>query len=141
MSKTTTIPVPQNIESSGATFVNADGTAWKQIATGGANDSLVKMAGATSTDTALQNIQLGVSADAGVTVRPIGTLPVAANSGTNGTAPSVDLLNTSQLVQLCIDSNGKPFLPLQTGYTLHAKMLVAVTAAKQIDVVCAVEKY
>lgn len=139
MAKTNTIPIPQNVKSSGATFTNADGTAWKTIASGGANDALVKMAGAASTDTAIQNIQLGVSD--GATVRPIGTVPVSANAGTNGTASAVDLFDTAQIPQLAIDSNGKAFVPLQAGYSLQAKVLVAVTAAKQIDVQCAVEEY
>lgn len=141
MTKSTSLNIPQDIKSPGASFVNADGTAWKTVYTADADGVLIKMLGATSTDTAAQNIQLGISTDAGVTTRVLGTVPVAANSGTNGVAAAVDLLASSLIPQLSIDSNGKAYLQLQGSALLQAKSLVAVTAAKTVDIVAGVEEY
>lgn len=139
MAKSTALPIPQNLRTPGVTILPADTTAWKDVYTAGAEGALVKMLGACSTDTAIQNIQLGIYD--GATTRPLGTVSVAANAGTNGAALSADLLDPSQIPQLSIDSNGKAFLQLAATYKLQAKSLVTVTAAKQIDIVAGVEEY
>lgn len=139
MALTYDLPIPQNIKNPGASFANADGTAWKTIASGGANGALVKTASATSTDTVDQIVQLGISD--GTTVRPIGCVPVPASAGNNGAQHAVDLFDAALLPQLALDSNGKAYLGLQAGYFLQAKVLVAVTAAKQIDAACHTEEY
>lgn len=139
MATSTAMPVPQRIKNPALTILPADTTTWKDVYTASVDGALVKMLGATSTDTAGQNIELGIHD--GTSVRAIGTVPVVANAGTNGTAASADLLDTDFVSQLMIDSNGKPLLQLQGTYKLQARSLVTVTAAKQIDIVGSVEEF
>jgi hypothetical protein len=139
MAKTTSLYIPQTVKTPGVSLANADGTNWKDLYTAGADGALVKALSVTSTDTATQVVQYGIYD--GSTVRVIGASPVVANAGTDGTAPSVDLMDLAMSPQLAIDSNGKGFLHLQGTYKLQVKSTVAVTAAKTIDVVAAVEEY
>jgi hypothetical protein len=139
MAKSTNLNVTQNIKTPGASFVNADGTGNKTLVTAGANDSVVKSIMATSNDTATVNLKIVVND--GVTDRIIGAVAVPASSGTNGTVAAVDLLQSALLPGLPLDQNGKRVLPLQGTYTLKVAPLVAVTAAKQVDVVAVVEDY
>jgi hypothetical protein len=139
MAKSQALNVTQNIKTPGVSFVNADGVANKTLVTAGANDSVVKSIMVTSSDTAVVNLK--VSVGDGVTDRVIGTVAVPIASGTNGAAASVDLLNAASLPGLPLDQNGKRILPLQTGYLVKVAPLVALTAAKNVDVVAVVEDY
>jgi hypothetical protein len=139
MAKSQALNVTQNIKTPGVSFVNADGVANKTIVTAGVNDSVVKSIMVTSSDTAVVNLKVSVSD--GVTSRIIGVVAVAIASGTNGAAASVDLLNAASLPGLPLDQNGKRILPLQAGYLVQVAPLVAVTAAKNVDVVAVVEDY
>jgi hypothetical protein len=139
MAKSQALNVTQNIKTPGVSFVNADGAANKTIVTAGVNDSVVKSIMVTSSDTAVVNLKVSVSD--GVTSRIIGVVAVAIASGTNGAAASVDLLNAASLPGLPLDQNGKRILPLQAGYLVQVAPLVAVTAAKNVDVVAVVEDY
>jgi hypothetical protein len=139
MAKSQALHVTQNIKTPGVSFVNADGVANKTIVTAGVNDSVVKSIMVTSSDTAVVNLKVSVSD--GVTSRIIGVVAVAIASGTNGAAASVDLLNAASLPGLPLDQNGKRILPLQAGYLVQVAPLVAVTAAKNVDVVAVVEDY
>jgi hypothetical protein len=139
MAKSQALNVTQNIKTPGVSFVNADGVANKTLVTAGANDSVVKSIMVTSSDTAVVNLK--VSVGDGITDRVIGAVAVAIASGTNGAAASVDLLNAASLPGLPLDQNGKRVLPLQAGYLVKVAPLVAVTAAKNVDVIAVVEDY
>jgi hypothetical protein len=139
MAKSQALNVTQNIKTPGVSFVNADGVANKTLVTAGANDSVVKSIMITSSDVAVVNLK--VSVGDGVTDRVIGTVAVAVASGTNGAAAAVDILNAASLPGLPLDQNGKRVLPLQAGFTVKVAPLVAVTAAKNVDVVAVVEDY
>lgn len=139
MAKQTNLYVTDEINNSGASFVNADGTAYKTAFTPSADDSIVKALMATSTDTAAVNLKIAIND--GSTDRIIGTVNVPANSGTNGTAAAVDLLAAASLPGLPLDQNGKRIIPMQNGHTLKVAPLVAVTATKQVDVFAIGEDY
>lgn len=139
MPKSTALNVTQNIKTPGVSFVNADGTAAKTLATAGANDSVVKSIMVTSNDTSTVNVKVIVND--GTTDRIIGTVAVATLAGTSGSAAAVDLLSSSLLPGLPLDQNGKRVLPLQGGHLLKVAPLAAVTAAKTVDIVAVVEDY
>lgn len=145
MTKSSTLNVTQNLKNPSAQILPADTTTAKQLAIGasaysaGANDAVLKSLCITSTDSAAQNVQIILND--GTNDRILGTVPVPANSGTNGVAAAVDALASGMLPGLPLDQNGKRQLPLQGGFILKVKSLATVTAAKNIDVTAVIEEY
>ena len=114
-----------------AQILPADTTAAKTIVTAGANGSKVTGLSASSNDAArIVVLNLVRSAVSYI----LTTVTVAANSGTDGTTASVNLINTTILPSLPIDNDGQPYLLLKSGDTLTAAVTVAVTAAKTISI-------
>jgi hypothetical protein len=112
------------------TFVNADGTIPKDLVAAGADGTKVLRIAATTSDTAANNCQLFVHD--GTSAYLVGTVRVAALSGTDGAAVAVNLLNATALPWL--DPDGEFFIP--SGYKVQVAPLAAVTAAKTLTVVC-----
>jgi hypothetical protein len=112
------------------TFVNADGTSAKDLIAAGADGSKVLAINVTSDDTS--DVDMAVSVHDGTTAYLLGTVPVPTLSGTDGSAPSVDLLDSTLIAGL--DSDGELFLP--SGYKVQVAPLASVTAAKTVTVVC-----
>ena len=139
MAKSTALNVTQNVANPCVTILPADATAFKTVHTAGVNDDIVKSLMIASTDTAAMNVQLAINTGAADFI--LGTVNVPIASGTNGTAASVDALASSMLPGLPLDQSGKRVLPLKAGYVLKARVLVAVTAAKQVDISSVVEQY
>lgn len=127
------IVTPQSINMGGTTIVNADSTNKKTLLTAGANGAVVRGIYATTDDTSLNNVSVWVND--GVTDFRIGTTRVAIASGTDGAANAVDLLNSTAIPALELDSSGNPVLYLKAGWILKASVLVAVTAAKTLTLV------
>lgn len=117
------------------TFVNGDGTTAKDLISAGADGSKVLAIAATTDDTSANNVKLFVHD--GTTAYLVGCVNVPTLSGTNGSAPAVDLLDATALPWL--DADGELFLP--SGYKLQAAPLVAVTAAKTLTLVCFAGNY
>lgn len=113
-----------------ATFVNADGTTPKDLISAGSDDSKLLSINVTSDDTATVN--MGVYIHDGATAYLIGTVPVVTLSGTDGSAASVELLDSDHIA--CLDADGELFLP--TGYKVQVAPLASVTTAKTVTVVC-----
>ena len=103
------------------TFTSADTTSSKDLITGGSNGTKVLGISATSSDSATINMRLYVHD--GSTAYLVGTVAIVTNSGTNGTAPAVDLLSMSALPWL--DSDGEFLLP--SGYKLQVACLATMT--------------
>lgn len=139
MAKTNTVPVSQNIKCAAYSILPADTTTYKTLYTAGANDAVVKSLMACSTDTAARNVVLVVNN--GTADFIIGCVNVPITAGDTGAVAAVDLLAAALLPGLPLDQNGKRVLPMQTGHILKVGVLVAVTAAKQIDCVAVVEEY
>lgn len=118
-----------------ATFVNADGTTAKDLVSAGANGTKVFSIACTSDDTSAVNMRVFVHN--GTTGFLIGTTRVATLSGTDGAAPSVELLNPVTIPAL--DADGELFIP--SGYKIQVAPLVAVTSAKTVTVVCFAGNY
>lgn len=133
MAKQTSLFLHTGVNSSAVTFVNADGTTAKTVFTAGANDSDLKMLTITSNDTATVNMQ--VYYRTGGTDYLIGTVRAVTLTGTDGSANSVDLLNSTALPFLPVDDAGKRYVPVKTGDTIKVAPLAAVTAAKTVTIV------
>src|SRR6476646_352883 len=91
------------INNKGVTFVNADGTATKDIFVAGSNGSRVGAVSATTTDTS-SNLVLLYAYD-GATAYRVGEITVAAASGTDGSTASVNLLSLSMCPWLNSDGS------------------------------------
>lgn len=145
MTKTTTLPITQNIKSPNAQITNASGTSAVQLAYNGSNysvgadDAVVKSLMAVSTDSAAKNVQVIVND--GTNDRVIGTVPIPALAGSDGTVVAVDLLNSVYMPGLPIDQNGKRVLPLKGAAVLKVKAVATLTAAKTIDVTSVIEEF
>lgn len=112
------------------TFVNADGTAAKDLVSAGTDGSKVLAVACTSDDTS--NVVLELYIHDGSTAYLVGTGEVPTLSGTDGSAPAVDLVNAVDLPWL--DADGQFVLP--TGYKLQVAPKTTVTSGKTVTVVC-----
>ena len=79
----------------------------------------------TSNDSAARVVILAIKVSG--TYIPLGAVSVAANSGTNGTVVSIDMLSGAVLVGFPINNQGKRFIRLATGEALAFKVTSAVT--------------
>jgi len=139
MAKQTSLYLPTGFNNAGVSFVNADGTTFKTVATAGANDSVVKMLQCTSNDTAAVNMQVAVYD--GTNRYVIGTVNIPIGAGSNGTANAIDLLNNTAIPGLPVDANGKRIVTLKTGWFLQVAPIAVVTAAKTVYVASSQEDY
>ena len=117
------------------TFVNADSTTPKDLVSAGTDGTKVFSINCTSDDTSTVNMQ--VFLHDGTTAYLLGTVAVVTLSGTDGSAPAVELLDSAAIPAL--DADGEIFIP--SGYKLQVAPLAAVTAAKTVTVVCFAGNY
>lgn len=139
MPKSTNLNFTQTLKLSGVKILPADTTALKTLFTAGANDAVVKAINVQSTDTAARVLNLYVND--GSTDYLLGAVNIPLNSGNTGAAATIDLLGGTLMPSLPYDANGKRILPLPAGYVLKVSSQTAVTAAKEITVVCMAEDY
>lgn len=109
------------------TFVNADGTTAKPIFTASSDGSMLKSINVTSDDTS--TVLMNIYIDDGTTEYLVGAVNVVTLSGTDGTNPSVELLDGAKVPGLA----GGIFIP--SGYSINVAPNAAVTAAKTVTVV------
>jgi hypothetical protein len=134
------LPVfPQAAKTTPQSFVNADGTGKKTVVTAGTNGSRVIALTATSTDTVQRIAQVWLTRAAVSFLLTSVAIPIA--SGSDGTTPNVDLLSTVLWPGIPFDVDPGNFLYLESGDTLQVSMTVAVTAAKEIDIVSMFKNY
>lgn len=111
-------------------FANADSTNAKVIIAAQATEGTrVEKLLATSDDTSPRIMALELFD--GSTAYVIGTITVGALSGTDGSAASVNLLNSVQSPWAATDGS----ISLKPGWSLRARALVAITAAKKLSIV------
>jgi hypothetical protein len=139
MAKSTSLNFTQNLKIGQATVVNADSTGVKTVYTGGTNDSVVKALQVVSDDTSARVVNVYVNN--GSTDFLLGSVSVAASSGTNGTAAAIDLLGGTLMPGLPYDSNGKRVLPLPVNYVLKVSSQTAVTSGKTLTFTALIEDY
>lgn len=117
----------------GVQIVNADGTNLKTISTGAANGTKITAVMVATDDTGARDLQVGITR-VGPVFYPLGTKTIPIGSGTTAAAAGVNLLDPAIIPGLPIDSDGQPYLFLENGQSLQAKVLVAVTAAKTMSI-------
>jgi hypothetical protein len=116
-----------------------DTTGKKTVATGkaaGAKEpggSKIVALLATSTDTNAMDVAISILRN-GVSFA-LGCVSVAAGSGSDGTKPSVNLLDAAGIPGLPVDRAGQHYLHLQDGDQLQVGVLSTVTADKEIDII------
>lgn len=145
MAKSTTLNLPQNTTTIVQSITNSTSfTATNPglspsntvlVTTANANDSVIKSLTICSDDTSARTVQFWRSKDGGTNKYLIGTVVIAALSGT-ATLINIDVLGNSIITGLELDETGKPVLRLQgsgTPETIYACVITAaVTASKTI---------
>jgi len=113
-------------------FVNADGTSFKTLITGGTNGSRVDTLFGTNTDTASAYVmQLALQKSSVDYV--IGEVSLPLGAGTNGAAKSVAMLNPTDIPGLAYTENGSLFL--EAGVSLRARPKTAVSGSFTVQIV------
>jgi hypothetical protein len=152
MAKTFTVPVTQSIQASYKTLVNADSfiaanggtspTNTKLLCTAGADGSILKSLTISSDDSSTRVVQFWISSDSGVTKHLLGSISVAANSGTNGSAPNVDPLGSTMFLGLCTDSSGKYVISLPASHQIYYGVTTAaVTSGRTLYLIATLEDF
>lgn len=139
MPKSTNLNFTQEVSVVGKRLTSSDTTSYVTLYTATADDAVVKSITASSTDTAAVNLKVAIGD--GTTDYLLGTVRIAASSGTDGAAASVDILGSSLLPGLPRDLNNRTVLPLKNGFTLKVGCLATMTSARQADILAVVEEY
>lgn len=113
-------------------IANADASNQKTIHTAGSGGTKITAVFALSDDSS--NRLLTLSVLRGAVHYPISATTVAANSGTDGTAASVDLLAAARSPWVPVDNDGQKYLLLESGDVLEVKSGSTVTSAKFVTV-------
>lgn len=133
MAVTSTGSFPQNPKNGNVQILPADASGLKTIYTGGANGSKINALMVTSSDTAARDVTWGITIAA--VFYPLGTVTIPITAGQINSAPAVNLFDLTKTPGLPLDSDGNPYVFLASAsYTLQAKTLTTVTAAKEIDI-------
>lgn len=134
MAITSTGSFPQKPKNYKQQILPADTTTLKTIATGSADGTKISAINVTSNDTAARDVTFGITT--GGTFYPLGTITIPVTAGQIAATAAVSLLDLTKVPGLPIDSDGNPYIFLSSASdTLQAKVLVTVTAAKEIDIV------
>ncbi len=138
MAKTFQNPFTQTITQIGQTIVNATsftaangGTAPTNtvlVTTAGADGSVVKSLMISSDDSSSRTVTFWVSTDSGTTKIMLGTVVIAANSG-SATIINIDVLANSIITGFSIDQSGRPILELQANARIYAGVLTAAVTS------------
>ena len=109
----------------------ADTTTLKTLITAGAQGSRVFSIVVASTDTTTRDLQLWLTRSA--TNYLIGTVNIPLSAGNINSAPSISILNNTQMPGLPLDANGNPYIDLKASDMLAIATTTTVTAAKAIN--------
>lgn len=116
-----------------ARIANGDGTALVTFYDPPTGGGKVETIAVTSDDTAARDLQLVVTK--GGVDYPICTKTIPITAGQIPGTPAVNILDGIVCPWIRIDENGNPYLILEDGAVLKAKVLTTVTAAKFINLV------
>jgi hypothetical protein len=133
MAKNTEIFFTKAVRFKPTTFANADGTTPKQIFAPSNEGSRVNLMAISSTSGSQKTLLLQVND--GTSVSALGHITVPGGAGTNGSVAVVNGLNRGNLPWLQIDSDGNPFIDLNYGMNMEAKLLGALSGAEQLTIV------
>lgn len=110
-------------------FENADGTTPQDLQTGATDGTKVLAVNACNTESS--TVYVDVFFYDGSAAWLLGRVPVAAEAGTDGAEPSVNLLNPAYISGL--DANGELFLG--SGEKVQVAPSAAITASEKLTVV------
>lgn len=134
MTKTYTIPCVQNANNLTVQLSNATGAGTKVVAwTAGANDSVLKSFGVTSTDTAAQVLQVWINIGGAGTDILAGSVTVAAGAGNDGVTTAVDVMRSTLIPWLSYDSNGNHVFNAKAATTVKVSTVAVVTSGKNVN--------
>lgn len=120
-------------------FITADSTTYKNIATGGVNDSRIVHITISSTDSNSNVAYFALSN--GVATIPIGHCDILTGSGTDGTNTVIAALSADSFLHRKLDNNANPYLELAAGWNLLMKLETAVSGVATIGVLVTLEDY
>lgn len=110
----------------------ADTTVAKQIFDPSTEGSRIDGLAISSTSVTSRTMLLQINN--GSTISKLGHITIPAGAGTNGSVAVVSGLNRGNLPWLKIDSNGNPYINLNFGMNIEAKMLTTLGAGEAIDI-------
>lgn len=123
------VSTPQN---PAAQFQNADGTTFKTLFTAGSSGGRVDSLIATNTDTANAYVVQLALQKSGVDY-VLGEVSVPLGSGTNGSAKSVAVMNSTDVPGLAYTEAGALFLA--SGVALRARVKTAVAGSNTVQII------
>lgn len=126
---------PGEIKNAGLFIENADGTTLQTLVTAGSSGSRINYISAVSDDTADMIVELYYND--GTDDFLIGSVPIPAGSGTDGTLPAVSLLNATYMPFLGEDLS----YYLEATHILKAAVVSAVTSSQLITLVASYGDY
>ena len=152
MPKTNSNPFTQTIKVHAATLVNSNSfiaanpgltpTNTIKLLTAGTEGSIVKAITITSSDGTARNVAFYFSTDGGTNKYLLGTVPVPANSGFNGTSTIVDVLASSVINGFTVDQSGRSVILLEASDEIYIGVTsAAVAASSNIYVIAQVEDF
>lgn len=129
------IVTPQTPNRGVAQLTNSSSTstATTLFTAGGNGSKIVSLTGMNS-DTSSHDVQFGIVN--GGTFYPIGTVTLASGAGNSGSVAGINLINSSQVPGLPIDSDGNPYIYLISGDTLGVLPVTAPASGKTITLAC-----
>ncbi|PJJ79973.1 hypothetical protein [Mucilaginibacter auburnensis] len=133
MAKNTEIFFTKAVRFKPTAYNSADGTTAKQVFAPSSEGSRVTLMAISSTSATQKTVLLQVND--GTNISLMGHITVPAAAGTNGSVPVVSGLNRGNLPWLQIDSDGNPFIDLNYGMNLEAKLLAALSSGEQLTIV------
>lgn len=131
MAKNQVVYFTKDIRFKPSQLLPADGTAAKQIFDPSTEGSRIDGIAISSTCNTQVTVLLQINN--GSVVSKLGHITIPANAGTNGSVAVVSGLNRGNLPWLKIDANGNPYINLNYGMNIEAKMLATLPNG-QIDI-------
>lgn len=132
MAKSESLYLPVGTNNTSVTFVNADSTTPKTVFTAGANDSDLLGLIAATNDTAAVVVRVAIKRSSVEYILSTISVPISAGYGSTGLVPAIDLLNSSMMPGLTVNSAGKRYIPCKSGDTIEVSPLNAVTAGRTL---------
>ncbi len=124
----------QTINVSAVKLLPADTTAFKDVWTAGASGGMLNCLKLHSTDTASRDVQIAIQIS-GVDF-PIGTVACLGNLGNTNAIQSQNLLGMPNIhTSFTHDHNGNHAMMFPPNAKLRARVLVAITATREISLI------
>lgn len=142
MMATSNLPIyPKTIDGGDVTIVTADASNLKTVYTAPTDGARITSIAVTSDETANARI-LSFYVNKGSSDRLIGSINIPANSGFNGSAPTIYPLKSTmfgyQTTGMCLglscDANGNPYIQLKNGEILKVKSTTTLASGKTITI-------